>query len=543
MISNDDRLTPVEEYERQRIRWRPAAALVLVFALGTFVFWTYFVEHPVDYTRADEHFKYGSIGSDSDDGIPYWVWKVLPEAFPQHLPGKPQADLEGYAQFGFLVEQGRDLPIGFSKRRVQFDRVGLNCAVCHVSTLRVAEGLNPAAIYGEEPAYLSDAKERIVILGMPANTVDLQKYFQFLFDCAADPRFTIDHLMTFISQRTRLGPVERLLYSQAIPRLRERLLERRAELGFLAEVPEFGPGRVDTFNPYKTMVFGFPYDGTVGTADFPSLWNQRPRQGMQLHWDGNNRSVIERNISAALGAGATPVSLDQHRMLRVATWCGAPNPLEPDSPRSRPSLGGSQTTPTAPSDEVPVPRPGELPIPRFPFPIDGPAAERGAAVYRRECAECHDWKGKSVGRVVSIGRIGTDSERWRSYTRELAVNQSTLGTGHWWRFRNFRITEGYANMPLDGIWARAPYLHNGSVPTLRELLTPATERVTEFYRGDDVYLPADVGFRYTSAVSEDGRPLFRFDTTQRGNGNGGHEYGTGLSNPQIDDLLEYLKTL
>jgi len=68
------------------------------------------------------------------------------------------------------------------------------------------------------------------------------------------------------------------------------------------------------------------------------------------------------------------------------------------------------------------------------------------------------------------------------------------------RFSHFRKTGGYANLPLDGIWLRAPYLHNGSVPTLRDLLEPAAKRPALFYRGYDVYDPAKVGFVTSKAV-------------------------------------------
>ena len=63
---------------------------------------------------------------------------------------------------------------------------------------------------------------------------------------------------------------------------------------------------------------------------------------------------------------------------------------------------------------------------------------------------------------------------------------NTIGTGRPWRFSHFRKTNGYAGMPLDGIWLRAPYLHNGSVPTLRALLF-LDERPARFYRAYDVY--------------------------------------------------------
>jgi hypothetical protein len=142
--------------------------------------------------------------------------------------------------------------------------------------------------------------------------------------------------------------------------------------------------------------------------------------------------------------------------------------------------------------------------------------------------------------VRRVPQIGTDPERLDSFTADLAERMNTLGVGRPWRFSHFRKTDGYSNQPLDGIWLRAPYLHNGSVPTLRDLLNPPEERPATFYRGYEVYDFADLGFVFSGGEAE--RAGFRFDTGQRGNGNQGHVYGTGLSPAEKDDLLEYLKT-
>ena len=99
-------------------------------------------------------------------------------------------------------------------------------------------------------------------------------------------------------------------------------------------------------------------------------------------------------------------------------------------------------------------------------------------------------------------------------------------------------------MPLDGLWLRAPYLHNGSVPTLRDLLKPVAERPQAFWRGDDVYDPRDVGF-VSNVPARDGVAFFRYDTGVPGNSNAGHEgarYGTELPAADKDALLEFLKT-
>jgi hypothetical protein len=106
----------------------------------------------------------------------------------------------------------------------------------------------------------------------------------------------------------------------------------------------------------------------------------------------------------------------------------------------------------------------------------------------------------------------------------------------------------YKARPLDGIWATAPYLHNGSVPTLWHLLLPASQRPTNFWLGSREYDPVAVGYVW------DKKPVgqsFEFRSVDangkiiNGNGNGGHEYGVQRLS-QGDNrkaLVEYLKTL
>jgi hypothetical protein len=97
--------------------------------------------------------------------------------------------------------------------------------------------------------------------------------------------------------------------------------------------------------------------------------------------------------------------------------------------------------------------------------------------------------------VRSFKGVGTDRWRLDSYTHELAAGQNQLYAEYGdERFSHFRKTFGYANAPLDGLWLRAPYLHNGSVPTLRDLLEPVASRPAAFYRGYDVYDAARVGW-------------------------------------------------
>jgi len=437
-----------------------------------------------------EHFKYGSVGAEGRAGLPYWIWLVLPSIFPEHLPQQPG---KGYARFGFVYESDSNKrPIGTSLREKQVPLVGLNCAVCHTGTVRDAPGM-PARI----------------VLGMPAHQFHFQSYFGFLTACANDQRF---HANTLIPAIQKENPdfswLDSVIYKfLVIPRTRDGILAEQQRLSFYERRPPQGPGRVDTFSPYKLM-FGFDMqkDESVGATDLPSLWNQKAREGMWSHWDGNNNSVPERNKSAAIGAGATEDSLDLPAMKRVEDWIWDLRP------------------PGFPKDKVNWSR-----------------VDSGKTLFGKHCGECHAAGGKLVGQVLEIDKIGTDPERLNSFTAELVEKMNTLGSGREWQFRHFRKTNGYASMLLDGVWLRAPYLHNGSVPTLRDLMKPPEERPRLFYRGYDVYDYTNVGFVSSGAGAE--RFGFRYETTAKGNSAGGHVYGTSLKPKEKDDLIEYLKTL
>ncbi|AOY82902.1 cytochrome c [Moorena producens JHB] len=468
--------------------WLLVIGVVLVITLV--IAWPLISNSPVRYADINDHFKYGSIGSEPLNGVPYWIWKVLPAIFPDKLPG------EGYASLGFIYEPGQDRPIGFSKRRIFVDRVGLNCAVCHAGTVRDTPDSTPR-----------------VITTMPSNTVNLSGYIKLISEVAFDPRFNADRILAEIAaQGEKFNPIQKLIYRYlVIPQTRDALIAQGSLLAFLDNQLDRGPGRVDTFNPYKSLQFRFPMDQLdpdelIGGADFPSIWNQKPREGLQLHWDGDNDSVDERNLSAALGAGVTPTTVDLDGIQRVADWLW------------------------------------ELPPPPYPYEINQNLAAVGKPIYENNCASCHAFGGSKVGKVTPIEEIGTDRYRLDSYTYELLSNQNTLFVGTPRRFKHFRKTNGYANVPLDGIWLRAPYLHNGSVPTLRDLLETPENRPKEFYRGDDVFDQQKVGF--VSDVAEDNtKEFFKIDTTIPGNLKSGHLYGTDLSPEAKDALVEYMKTL
>ena len=126
----------------------------------------------MDYSDIQEHFKYGSIGSEIANGFPKTILKVLPTMFRDKLPG------DGLASLGFIQEDGKEFPVGFSQRRVVIDRVWLNCGVCHTGSVRA-----------------TPSSSRHVYSGMPANTMTFQALIRFLVATASDERFTVQNLM------------------------------------------------------------------------------------------------------------------------------------------------------------------------------------------------------------------------------------------------------------------------------------------------------------------------------------------------------------
>ena len=259
--------------------------------------------------------------------------------------------------------------------------------------------------------------------------------------------------------------------------------------------------------PYKRLFnFDLKADGSVGTADLPPLFNQRVRQGMWLHWDGNNNQVEERNKSAAIGAGATEESLDLASLDRVAKWAL-------DLEAAGISTGAHR------SDE-------------------GREADRRSIRRRARAATRSD--GAAVGQVTPLAEIGTDPERLqllhggaggedehdrhRPALEVLALPQDR-------RLRQHAARRRLAARALSAQRIRAD---------AAGAALPGRAAANVLSRLRRVRL-AEGGLRVGGA-RRPRRDGVRFDTSQRGNSNAGHLYGRDLPPADREALIEFLKT-
>jgi hypothetical protein len=321
-----------------------------------------------------------------------------------------------------------------------------------------------------------------------------------------------------------------------------------------------GPGRVDDFRLARSLILSNLLLARPATSptSFPVLWGTDRVQW--LGWDGNADSTLQRNIATAIALGAV---------------------FDPESGRSSISLFDIYRLEVIGS---------KVGAPRWRFgPVDPVKAGRGAKLYGNLCASCHiepeaapfarggrlpdwlpDWlydPAPAAGGAASAPAdprqvVGTDPNRAVNFVFDmrktpgaprldegLAIFQKLLiveGDIAPWqakrlrgdRTESWRPTGKYAVRPLTATWAAAPYLHNDSVPTLYDLLQPASRRPATFRRGGRDFDPVKVGYREPPPD----QPGFLFDTRLPGNRNIGHEYGTDLSEGDRLDLLEYLKT-
>ena len=226
--------------------------------------------------------------------------------------------------------------------------------------------------------------------------------------------------------------------------------------------PASGPGRNDAFGLLSAVLFGAPQP--YAPVKYGLVWNLDHRRW--VHWDGNTQSPLGRNLLASLGLGAPLIA--KHGEL--------------DFQRVKHQTDLSESI-----------RP-----PRYPFEVDRSAASRGVhAVPSSMCAPATTAR-KPKHASYSVREIGTEPHRAELFTEVQADRFNKFLSGL--EIAGYRPGAGFGNskhgqaLGCHSGWglARSPYLHNGSVRTMRELLSSPQERSKSFRRGSRVYDKADL---------------------------------------------------
>jgi len=198
--------------------------------------------------------------------------------------------------------------------------------------------------------------------------------------------------------------------------------------------------------------------------------------------------------------------------------------------------------------------------PKYPFAIDGDLAKKGQQVFAETCSRCHGTYGEKwtyPNKVIPLEEIGTDPKRYDGLSHEFGEHYNKTWFAKekpgWFADDYLGVeTGGYQAPPLDGIWATAPYFHNGSAPTVYHVLnSKARPKVfTRSFRTDkEAYDPVKLGWK-VEVLEKGPDPKLPgaerrkvYDTTQPGRSNGGHKFGDKLTEDERAAAIEYLKTL
>lgn len=290
--------------------------------------------------------------------------------------------------------------------------------------------------------------------------------------------------------------------------------KRWVAAGHPSRLTELEKSKALALGPGRTNAESSDYPFVV-PADFPMYFNLGQRTHMNYLGTGANvRTEVYFSIYT-FGAGSPNDDTaivkfpKESRVDDFATFLGslAPPPAPPEDPAlvaagraafDKAACGSCHHVDALPKDDI--------------VPLDAMGTERAAT----------DPK-------FPRGSIATDPEHWNlDFGPAGGAGGSSGGDAGFGDLIGFIFahsltvgeSDGYRALDLHGVWLSPPYLHNGSVPTLDDLLRPAAERPTTFMRGS-----------------------FTVDTTQRANGNGGHEFGVDLSADEKTALVAYLKSL
>jgi hypothetical protein len=493
--------------------------------------------------HADEYasFKNAALGT---SGIPMIMLRLFPEMFPE-IWGGPS---ENFARVGFTedtLEPGRVLPLGLGYAAtatiptqagpVDLNIAQLTCAGCH--TGRVVDGSGTVQQLIGAPSTQFTRFRTLVYV-----TVNDGRYSAAAFKTAINNKPPGWVYGKYDAASVQKEMLERAVFNQLadsiVGNLRAGSIAGAQRFAATLGTYTYGPvpnapnpsgstpGYLDAIGAGITIVVDptqlspaqvqAAVPPKPAMIDIMSVWNQKDRPAAQ--WDGSIPSKLHRNLAAELGVVGNPTKLNMDNVNKTTAY----TEMLPSNP--------------------------------YPFDIDTASASRGEELFVEYCASCHT-PGNTA--IFSPAIVGTDANRaiiWTPYSIAGLIGALRLGCTDTVTCNNpdgspvasadiIHSTGGYMALPLDGIWARAPYLHNGSVPSMYALLTG--DRPTKFQRGNINYDQARMGFVETA-----GPFTAEYDTTLSGNSNVGHN--TPAFNGDVDwahepkklnDLLSYLKTL
>lgn len=488
--------------------------------------------------------------------------------------------LQGMERFGFLPDHANPanpygLPVGVTVSRsrnagtVGMESVGFNCAACHVAEItyrgkHVRIDGAPALLNLQDyqielkdslDAALKSPPKLLALIvaiekqrntpgtppdqdaGKYAGEPSVQSAGQVQAAPTADASF--HSVSSVVADASRPAPA-----SSFQERLQGDIALLKAKLAYLdngkllIDGTAPGPGRVDAFGAARNLLFPAYALKMQSPVSFPFIWNVPDNIGRKaadfqwIHYDGNTNSILERNIGQSLGMGAVFDPKTYESTLRI----GNLHQLELLTHKLQP--------PKWPADVLGA--------------IDEAQAQKGEQIFNQKCAGCHQDKmfaqmqiGTDPNRANSFGQpVGTipfpkavapilDGLKMKAFADDGISPAEQAGMDAnpvvW------RATARYLARPLNGAWATAPYLHNGSVPTLYDLLHP-DGRPARFAVGSREFDPVKIGYR--ADLDTTGPNVWIFDTSQPGNSNIGHSgdaFGTTLPEDQKSALLEFLK--
>ena len=471
-------------------RFRIASAVALFFVRGVTA---YAGEPPVSAETGDQLFHSRALGSPYTTGIPYALWLAMMERYPQELGANWN---EFRDKFGLIEDPSRPagLPVGFVLYDTQATATRFlmtNCSACHTGEIN-GQAIN----------------------GLGSRSIRIHAFNSAVMHIARRDDFNADQMLPLCAAAAKRNHIPWGWRSRYVSKKAIRQLKTLS--ASYVEV-DAGPGRSAVLE-FTKAIHKQKVDPPYGFIRIRPVWTYRKRTSFG----------VDGLMTGDLGVALAAVEFNK----------GMPAKYIVDHPHQWASLYEYVKT---------------IGPPKYPGPIDPELADKGKQVFETACARCHGTYAPGAEaykeKLIPISRIGTDPDRLRSITPELitATNQSKFG-----KYVRVEKTNGYVAPPLDGIWCRGPYLHNGSVPTLADLLLPAAQRPISFFvGGDTAYDLQRLGVEYTEDLASDGSrrgkkasaKQFEFNTRQPANSNEGHEFSNKISAEDSVALLEYLKTL